>query len=77
MRTVLAPFGDVESVDMSTVAPGSAVVSFVKAEDAMKEQGGGRVLRSAYQRLFGSMKHKMSFLLTQWACNDWGEPEEE
>merc|ERR1711871_494255 len=36
LRTVLAPFGDVESVDMSTVAPGSAVVSFVKAEDAMK-----------------------------------------
>ena len=46
-------------------------------EDAMKNKGGGRVMRSAYLRLFGSMKNKMSFLQTKWACNDWGEPEED
>ena len=36
LRTVLAPFGAVDAVDMGAVAPGSAVVTFVHADDAAK-----------------------------------------
>ena len=72
LRTVLAPFGDVESVDMGSVAPGSAVVSFVRADDALKastkiagiELGAGTPISVQFYEPGGSVMGKA-------AAGDW------
>ena len=46
-------------------------------EDAMKADGGGRIKRRAFERVFGTAKTSRFELLPRWACNEWSQPEEE
>ncbi len=46
-------------------------------EKAMEEDGGGRIKRRAFERVFGTPQNGRFGLLKRWACDDRGRPEEE